>query len=226
MTNKKKIAALLPLKANSERIPGKNFKNIAGKPLFRWMLDTLLAVPEIDSVIINTDATDQLLLAGLDDSQVLLRERPAELCGDFVSMNDIIRNDIDNSDFDIYLMTHVTNPLISTETVYKAISAFHKQDASSLFSVNRFQTRFYSKDGSPINHDPENLIRTQDLEPWYEENSCIYLFTRDSFFKHNARIGSNPIMFETPKFESADIDEPEDWMIAEALLRRLPTDGI
>jgi CMP-N-acetylneuraminic acid synthetase len=83
--------------------------------------------------------------------------------------------------------------------------------------VNKFQTRFYRADGSAVNHDPNNLIRTQDLEPWFEENSNLYLFNRASFAATKARIGKKPMMFETPRIESADIDDQEGWDIAENL---------
>ncbi len=207
------------MKGNSERVPGKNFRVLGHKPLYRWMLDSLLATPAIDTVVINTDAPELLDNEDLkSDERVLLRRRKDELVGDFVSMNLIIEDDIDAVEADLYLMTHATNPFISSETLGRAIAELQSsEDADSLFSVNRFQTRFYGKDGQAINHDPNNLIRTQDLEPWFEENSCLYLFTRDSFKTTNARIGENPLMFETPRLESVDIDEPEDWQLAEAL---------
>jgi CMP-N-acetylneuraminic acid synthetase len=85
--------------------------------------------------------------------------------------------------------------------------------------VNRYQTRFYRVDGSAINHDPENLVRTQDLELWFEENSSLYIFTAESFAKTNARIGARPIMFETPRLESIDIDTEPDWRLAEIVSR-------
>ena len=92
-----------------------------------------------------------------------------------------------------------------------------------MFSVNRFQSRFYGPDGRPFNHDPANLRRTQDLEPWFEENSNLYLFTADSFKATRARIGRHPLMFETPRIESLDIDDQEGWDIAETIARqRLP----
>ncbi len=214
-----KIIALMPLKANSSRVPGKNFKPLAGKPLFRWMLDKLLASESIDQVVINTDAQTELEQAGLPDNEkLLIRVRKPDLCGDDVSMNLILKDDIDNTDADIYLMTHTTNPFISLNTINSAIAEFNKSDdVDSLFTVNRMQTRFYDKDAQAINHDPDNLIPTQDLEPWFEENSCMYLFTKESFEKTAARIGEKPIMFETSKLESVDIDEPQDWQLAEAL---------
>lgn len=216
---KHKIVALLPMKANSERVKGKNFRPLAGKPLFKWMLDALLAIPEIDLVVINTDARQILADNGLIDSdRVLIRDRKPEICGDFVSMNLILEDDIVAVPADLYLMTHTTNPLLSEETIRKAIEELKANpDKDSLFTVNKFQTRFYRENLEPVNHDPMNLVRTQDLEPWYEENSCLFLFSAKSFAVNKARIGANPIMFVTPKMESVDIDEPEDWRMAEAL---------
>lgn len=220
----KRIVALLPMKANSERVKGKNFRVFNGKPLFRWVLDSLLSIEEIDQVVINTDARAILADHGLTGSdRVLIRDRRPEICGDFVSMNLILADDIENTPADLYLMTHTTNPLLSSGTIRAAMRAF--EDArgkhDSLFTVNRFQTRFYRADGSPVNHDPKKLARTQDLEPWYEENSNLYIFTRGSFAETNARIGARPMMFETPRIESFDIDTPVDWTISEIISRYL-----
>lgn len=220
---KKKVVALLPMKANSERVKGKNFKSLAGKPLFRWILDALLNVECVDQVVINTDAKNILLENGLRESErVIIRERKPELCGDLVSMNLILADDIANVAADTYLMTHTTNPLISTNTICNALDAFDKNSDvfDSLFSVNKVQTRFYKEDMTPVNHDPDNLVRTQDLEPWFEENSCLFVFSSKSFAMTNARIGAKPMMYVTPALESVDIDEQEDWELAEALAER------
>jgi CMP-N-acetylneuraminic acid synthetase len=213
---KQRIVALLPMKANSERVKGKNFKIFNGKPLFRWTLDTLLAIKEIDQVVINTDAREILSENGLvETDRIIIRDRKAEICGDMVSMNLVIEDDVKNVNADIYLMTHTTNPLITAKTVGGALKSFQIQkqngSADSLFTVDKIQTRFYREDCSAVNHDPDNLLRTQDLEPWFEENSNLYIFTKEAFSKTNARIGVKPMMFETPKFESIDIDTPDDW---------------
>jgi CMP-N-acetylneuraminic acid synthetase len=218
------IVALMPMKAHSERVKGKNFRDLLGRPLFGWMLETLLAVPAIDRVVINTDARDLLSSHGIGEHpRVLVRDRRAEICGDFVSMNRVLEDDIANVPADTYLMTHTTNPLISSGTVIRALDLYQagvrEHGNDSLFSVNRLQTRFYRADGSAVNHDPANLVRTQDLEPWFEENSCLYVFSRDSFAATNARIGRKPILFETPRLESIDIDTQDDWNLVESLAR-------
>jgi CMP-N-acetylneuraminic acid synthetase len=214
-----KIVALLPMKGHSERVSGKNFREFNGKPLFKWILDTLIDVEEIDQIIINTDARSILASHGLVDTErIIIRDREPKICGDFVSMNLIIEDDINNVESDIYLMTHTTNPFLSIETVKGAIKEFCQalslNKSDSLFTVDKIQTRFYRADSSAVNHDPNNLIRTQDLEPWFEENSNLYLFTKSSFASTQARIGSNPMLYISPRFESIDIDDAEDWEFA------------
>ncbi len=224
--SRSKIVALLPLKANSERVSGKNFRDLNGKPLFRWMLDTLLSVEEIERVIINTDARKILEKHNLIETErIRIRDRPSNLCGDMVSMNKIIANDLEHSDADIYVMTHTTNPFLSANTICACLRRFGEVVdagiADSVFTVNRIQTRFYREDGTPVNHDPHNLVRTQDLEPWFEENSNLYIFSKDSFAKTQARIGAKPSLYVSPKFESIDIDEPADWELAVVASRYL-----
>jgi CMP-N-acetylneuraminic acid synthetase len=221
---KDKIVALLPMKAHSARVSEKNFRDFNGRPLFRWILDALLEVPEISKIVINTDARDILKEKGLVDAErIQIRDRSANLCGDLVSMNRILADDIKYVPGDVYAMTHTTNPLLKASTIRRALEAFQQASkrgtADSLFAVNRIQTRFYRQDGTAVNHDPNNLVRTQDLEPWYEENSNLYIFTAQSFAKTNARIGERPILFETPKLESIDIDGPDDWNLALALAK-------
>lgn len=226
-----KIVALLPMKANSERVIGKNFKSFCGKPLYRWMLDTLISVEAIDKIVINTDARSILAANGLVESdRIIIRDRPDEICGDMVSMNLVIQDDVENIEADHFLMTHTTNPLLSEKTIRGAIdtylSAVSSGDADSLFTVNKIQTRFYDSQARPVNHDPERLVRTQDLEPWFEENSNLYLFSRDSFLETKARIGGNPMMFESPALESIDIDTPDDWALAEVMVQFYRQKGV
>lgn len=217
------VTALVPMKAHSSRVPNKNFREICGRPLFEWILGTVLQTNFVDKVQINTDALQELSDSELiRNDRVLLRERPAILRGDEVSMNLVINDDLESTGSDHYMMTHTTNPAISVDTLNAAFESYLEgleQGHDSLFSVNRHQTRFYSEQCSPINHDPNNLIPTQELDVWFEENSCVYFFNKSSFSQTNARIGKNPKMHVTPKLESCDIDEWEDWHFAEVVLR-------
>lgn len=217
----KRLVALLPIKAHSERIPGKNFRPFCGKPLLLWVLDTLLSLKAVEQVVINTDAPAKIRRFAGRRPRILLRERKPSLRGDKTSMNRVLADDVENVPAAVYLMTHVTNPLLSPASILAAVRRFRaaraRGSADSLFTVNRVQTRFYRADGSPVNHDPDRLLRTQDLEPWFEENSNLYLFTRESFRRRGARVGARPILHELPRTESADIDDIEGWRLAEAL---------
>lgn len=221
MTASFSTVALLPMKAHSERVEGKNFRTFAGKPLFKWILDTLISCEFVDRIVINTDAIDILEEHGCpgDEDKIVVRQRPDSLLGDHVSMNRILENDIENIQAETYLMTHTTNPLLSKNTIEGAFKAYQKavdgHSNDSLFTVNRFQTRFYREDGSAVNHDPNHLLRTQDLEPWFEENSNLYLFNQASFAATKARIGTQPMMWEMPAAESLDIDDHDSWNLAE-----------
>lgn len=213
-----KIIALLPMKGHSERVPNKNMKLFNGIPLFHHVLTTLQNCNLIDEVIINTDS-NIISESAKKFSKVKIHNRPNEICGDFVSMNDIIAFDLNHSDGDIYLQTHSTNPLLKTTTIHQAIEKFkNQQEFDSLFSVTKLQTRLYWKDVRPINHNPDELIRTQDLPPVFEENSNFFIFTKSSFKNAaNKRIGKKPMMYEMDKLESVDIDEPHDFILAETI---------
>lgn len=220
-----KVIALLPMKGNSERVPDKNLKDFCGSPLYHRVLSVLLESEHIDQVIVNTDS-DRIkndLIKTFGDA-VTIHDRPEGICGDFVSMNEIIKDDLSNSDGTIYFQTHSTNPLIKLDSVNnsieKMLSFMEGNTYDSIFSVTKLQTRLYSPDGSALNHNPEELLRTQDLPPLYEENSNFYIFTKESFLASDKkRIGTKPYMFEIDKVEAVDIDVLQDFIIAEAIYK-------
>jgi CMP-N-acetylneuraminic acid synthetase len=221
-----KLIAFIPMRHRSQRVPGKNYRLLTGKPLYHHIVETLLAVPEIAEILVDTDSDP--IMDGLRRHfpQVKVLPRPEHLRADDVPMNDILIYDTAQVQADFYLQTHSTNPLLKPETVSRAIQSlltnYPKYD--SLFSVTRLQTRLYFQDGRAINHDPSVLIQTQDLPPVYEENSCLYIFTRENLIKRHHRIGETPMMFEIDADEAWDIDEELDFAITDFLLRRKKTE--
>jgi len=222
-----KVIALLPMKGNSDRVPNKNLKDFCGKPLYHFVLNTLLDSKYISKVIINTDsAAIKEDVKNHFGNNILIHDRPEGIQGDFVSMNKIIAHDVSNCNADIYIQTHSTNPLLRTSSIDKAIEdIMHSQfqeKYDSIFSVTKIQTRLYDASGNAFNHDPKELLRTQDLPPLFEENSNFFVFTKESFKASGGkRIGVKPKMFEIDKLEAIDIDEPQDFIIAEALYKLL-----
>lgn len=216
------LTALVPMRHHSQRVPGKNYRPLAGKPLYQHIIETLLTVPEIDQIVVDTDS--EPIIEGLHQHypQVQVILRPEHLRADTIPMNEILLHDTAQFPAEVYLQTHSTNPLLKAETVRRAIQTFSANYPAydSLFSVTRRQTRLYDQHGRALNHNPAELIRTQDLPPVYEENSCLYLFTRESLLKRRHRIGERPLMFEIPAEEAWDIDEELDFAIVEFLKRR------
>jgi len=216
------VAALVPMRHHSQRVPGKNYRPLAGKPLFHHIVDTLLAVPEIDEIVIDTDS--ELVMDGLRKyfPQVKIINRPEHLRADDVSMNDILIHDTEQVQADFYVQTHSTNPLLKPETISRSIQLLitNYPNYDSLFSVTRLQTRLYDHHGNAINHNPRELIQTQDLPPVYEENSCLYIFNRANLLAKRHRIGDHPLMFEINSQEAWDIDEELDFEICDFLLKR------
>ena len=212
--------AIVPMKRHSARVPGKNLRSFCGKPLFHWVFDALFATPGIGDVVLDTDA-DEIAEAVLRAFPVVVSMRPPVLQGDFIPTNALIAHVLSNRPGDTrFLQTHVTNPLLTTGTLEGAMRMFDEgAQADSLFAVTRIQTRLYDHEGRALNHDPHRLVRTQDLAPVYEENSNLYLFTRESFSRTGSRIGERPHLFEVSKLDALDIDEEDDFLLAESMMR-------
>lgn len=216
-----KIAALVPMRHHSQRLPGKNYRLLAGRPLYHHILITLMQVSEIQEIIVDTDSPTIITGLHQDFPGVTLLERPENLRADSVPMNEILMYDTSQVDADLYLQTHSTNPLLRANTISQAI---HRLSANypahdSLFSVTRLQTRLWDQLGRAINHNPAILLQTQDLPPVYEENSCIYLFNRATLLARRNRLGERPMLFEISPEEAWDIDEALDFTIVELLMR-------
>ena len=214
------IAAIVPMRHFSRRVSGKNYRLLGNKPLYRYIVDTLLGVSAISEVIIDTDSDLIVQEAERHLPQVRIVRRPEHLRDEMYVMNDILLNAVTEVEADYYLQTHSTNPLLKGETIGQAIEMFLAgiDTHDSLFSVTPLHTRLWTADGQAINHDPDNLVRTQDLDPVMEENSCIYIFRRDILEARHNRIGAKPLVFVMDPSEAIDIDTELDWLIAEATL--------
>ena len=217
-----KLVALVPMRHHSQRVPGKNYRPLAGKPLYQHILESLLACPEISQVVVDTDSRP--VMEGLQQHfpSVKIIERPEFLRADTVSMNEILIYDTSQVESDFYLQTHSTNPLLRSETISRAIQTFLTDFPThdSLFSVTRIHVRLWDANGHPINHDPSVLLQTQDLPPVFEENSCLYIFTRQNLVARRNRLGDCPSMFEIDAIEAWDIDEELDFAVADFLVTR------
>lgn len=222
-----KFIALLPLKKNSERVKNKNIKLLNQIPLFLHIAKTLNKTKKFYKLIINTDSKKISEIAKNEFKDwLIIHKRPKYLCGDNISMNKIIKYDIEKFDDNyFFFQTHSTNPFLSAKTIKSAINNFKKNYPSndSLFSVNSYKSRFYNHKIKAINHNPNFLKNTQDLNNIYEENSCFYIFNKKSFQFNSARIGKKPKIYEmnSLNFENIDIDTISDFELAKKIFKIL-----
>jgi CMP-N-acetylneuraminic acid synthetase len=211
--------AIVPMRHNSERVPGKNYRPLGGIPLYHHVVRTLSAVPEIDCVVIDTDSDVIIADCATHFPHVQVLLRPEHLRDGTIAMNDVLLNTLDQVDADIVLQTHSTNPFLKAATISDALRLFTTpgSEFDSVFSVTRLQARLWDADVHPVNHDPAVLLRTQDLAPVFIENSCFFIFTPELLRQRGNRIGSRPLMVEMAPLEAVDIDTEEDFALAAAI---------
>ncbi len=209
-----KIVAIVPMKLNNRRLPQKNTKPFHnGKPLCYYILSTLLKIKEISEVYVycsNPDIKEYL------PEGIKYLQRPESLDQDTTKMNEVLECFAGEVPADIYVMTHTTAPFISAESIEKGIQAVKENGYDSAFAVKKLQD-FLWKDGQPFNYKLDAIPRTQDLPILYEETSGFYIYHSDVITKLKRRIGNHPYMVEVSEIESVDIDEAEDFEIADAI---------
>ena len=223
MTKDIEIVALMPMRHSSERVPGKNYRPFGdGRPLFHHMVEVMANCPQITNIVIDTDSPTVKKQCAEYFPDITIIDRPEHLLGGMTPMNDVLLHDIAQVESKFYLQTHSTNPLLTKKTLQKAIDTFIENYPvyDSLFSVTKVQTRFWDSLARAINHNPNILLRTQDLPPYFEENSCIYIFEGKTLKEQHNRIGARPYLFEIQRQEAQDIDEEIDFLVADLIYKQ------
>lgn len=209
-----KTIAIVPMKLNNKRLPQKNTKSFTnGRPLCYYILSTLLKVKSIDSVYVYCSNPD--IKEFLPEGVKYLR-RSESLDQDTTKMNEVLQCFAKEVDADVYVMTHTTAPFISVDSITNGLNAVLSGEYDSSFAAKKLQD-FLWKDGKPFNYELNNIPRTQDLPPLYEETSGFYIYRKEVMTKLNRRIGNKPFIVEIGEIESVDIDEIEDFKIADAI---------
>src|SRR4051812_15733706 len=208
------------MRHHSVRVPGKNYRLLGGVPLFHHVLNTLGRCRTISRIVIDTDSDGIRKDTQLNFPEVQLIDRPQDLRADTVPMTEIISHDASLFPADIYLQTHSTNPFLRSETIEAALALWFevRAECDSLFSVTRMQARLWDSALRPMNHNPDELLRTQDLAPVYLENSNFYIFPSDLIKSTRRRIGNRPRVFEVDAMEAIDIDDEQTFLLAEHMI--------
>lgn len=206
-----KIVAVMPIKLKNERCPGKNIKMLGSRPLLQYELTTLKETNMIDRIIVycSDERISEYLINGVE-----FVKRPRKLDEPTSNFNQIFECFEETVDADIYVYAHATAPFVKLETMIECILAVKSGEFDSAFCAIKLQDYLW-QNGKPLNFDAEDLPRTQDLNPIYQETSGIYVFTKNVFEKYKRRIGVNPYIKEVSFKEAVDIDTPDDFKLAE-----------
>lgn len=209
-----KTVAFVPIRLNSSRVAGKNLRQLGGRPLMTYILQTLLQVHNIDATYVYCSDTS---IAPLLPAGVTLLQRDTSLDSDTTLGEQIYDAFTREVQADIYVLAHATSPFIRPATIEEAVARVQSGECDSAFSAERIQT-FAWYGGQPLNYSLTHVPRTQELEPVYAETSAFFVFGRDVWCKHHRRIGEHPYVAVTDRIESTDIDNPDDFTLAEAIV--------
>jgi CMP-N-acetylneuraminic acid synthetase len=209
-----KTVGLVTIRLNSKRVPQKNIKMLGNKPLCWYIINTLLQVKDIDNVYVY--CSDPVIKDYIPDKAIFL-QRDKWLDGDEIKAKDTYSAFIKEIDADIYIAACTTSPFTKTETVRNAVNCVKNDKYDSAFTVKRAQT-FAWYQGKPLNYDPADVPRTQDIEPVFIETSAFFVFRKELWMKHGRRIGFNPYMCEVDDIEAVDIDTPDNFSFAETII--------
>ncbi len=213
-----KTVAVVPMKLNNSRLPNKNTKSFTnGKPLCSYILNTLKSVKSLDEIYVYCSNSD---ITAFIPEGVKYIKRSEKLDRDVTSMNEVLKAFVNDVDADIYVLAHATAPFISPEKIQDGLNAVLSGQYDSSFAVKKIQD-FMWRNNKPLNYDLDNIPRTQDLEPYFIETSGFYIFRKNIVAEMNRRIGNAPYMVTVSEVESIDIDEQEDFEIADAVYSKI-----
>lgn len=209
-----KKVAFVPIRLNSQRVEGKNLRELGGRPLMTYLLRSLVAAKNIDKVYVY--CSNPAICACLPEGVEFL-QRDERLDSNTTLGEEIYDAFTAQVDADIYILAHATSPFIRTATIEDAVARVESGEYDSAFSAERVQT-FAWWEGKPLNYSLEHIPRTQDLEPIYVETSAFFVFQKGVWRTLHRRIGERPYTAVTDRIESMDIDNPDDFLLAEAIV--------
>ena len=218
--------AIIPARGGSKGIPRKNIKELCGKPLITYIIETALRVEELDRVIVSTEDKEIAEVAKKCGAEVPFM-RPEELARDETPTLPVLQHAVkyleekENYKPDIVVLLYATSPLLKHERVSEAIKLLKARGFDSVLSVVEDRGHYWIKRGEDYERlYPKVLKNRQFTEPLLKENGAIYLCKRDLLMKENTMVGGKIGFLKMQKEESIDIDEPLDFEIAEFFMRR------
>jgi CMP-N-acetylneuraminic acid synthetase len=220
MTQKNKIIALIPLRGGSKSIPKKNIKLIHGKPLCAWVLEAAINSRMIDDVYVSTDSKEIINVVTSLEMGVKIIERPSEFATDIATTESVMLHVMENVSFDTIITIQATSPLLQSKQIDSALQEFERLQFDSMLSATRVKNFFWNDDGLPLNYDPLMRPMRQNFKGTFMENGAFYITKKKVLKSYNCRVGGNVGIFEMGEDAAIEIDEPEDWIVVEELLKK------
>lgn len=216
--------AFLPVRGGSKGIPDKNIKLFSGKPLVYWTLSELEKTNSIDKIILATDSLKIMnVVESFNFKKVQIFHRSSENASDTSSTESVILEYLDKEDInkdDNFMLVQATSPLTTKIDYSESLDLFLSGGNDSVLSCARIKRFFWDDQGKPMNYDFKKRPRRQDFEGALIENGALYISKVKDILKHQNRISGNIGVYIMPEFTAVEIDEEEDWIIAESLMRK------
>ena len=209
-----KVACFIPIKANSERVPGKNFRQLNGKPLYMYIVEHVIEADVFDDIYIDTNSSEIKEYVEANGLKVI--ERKEELAQNTANGNDLLNYHYTlYPKYDFYFQLFATAPYLQPDTIKNSVEILlNSPKNDSIFTAIQ-HNGFFWLNNNPINYRPSILPRSQDMVPVVEETTGLYVITREALIKYRSRIGALPYIKFVSKFEAIDINTEEDFKIAE-----------
>lgn len=216
--------AFIPVRCGSKSIPFKNIKEFCGKPLVYWNLLALQNSSNIDEVYVATDCDEiKSIVNSFNFSKVTVYDRDAQNAGDTASTESVMLEFIDKNNFndkDLFLLVQATSPLTQTKDFNEALEKLKKTGSDSLLTCVRTKRFFWNDDSTPLNYDYQNRPRRQDFDGMLMENGAFYINSIENILKDKNRLSGKISIYEMEEFTSVEIDEEDDWIIKEQLMKK------
>ncbi|MCL2072878.1 MAG: N-acylneuraminate cytidylyltransferase [Marinilabiliaceae bacterium] len=220
------IIAFIPVRGGSKSIPLKNIKFFCGKPLVYWNLKALQETNNVDKIIVSTDSKEiEKIVTNFNFSKVSLFARSPESATDTASTESAMLDFINRSkewisDNDIFILVQATSPLTQSKHFTEALDQYFLNKYDSLLTCVRYKRFFWNADGTSKNYDFKNRPRRQDFDGEIMENGAFYINSVGNIIKSGNRLSGKIGIYEMPEYTAIEIDEEEDWIVAEKIFRK------
>jgi len=225
-----KVIAFIPVRGGSKSIPLKNIKPLCGKPLVCWNIEALEACPAVDEVIVATDS-DEIwkTVESRNYKKTILYRRTAENACDTASTESVMLEYIKYANLPgnvIFMLVQATSPLTESCHFSEALQKYAEGEYDSMLTCVRNYRFFWNEDGSSMNYDYMNRPRRQNFSGMLMENGAFYINIVGNILSNGNRLGGKIGIYEMPEYTATEIDEPDDWMILEKLMRKYKSEFV